>query len=409
MADKTGYIGRNPGDSSVTVARQIFNPTGVQTDFTFSAGYVVGYFDLYLNGVRLVEGLDFSANDTTTFNLVSAAQNGDVVEGVAYKAFNLNDTKVGIQSSGTVIGSVNNLNFIGTGNTFLLNGNTIDVSISGGGAGVGGTWGNYDNNTGVTTTSKVKIQNDFEVTGVSTFTGFVAFTTSISVGGTVTYEDVTNVDSVGLITARNGVKVTTGGINVVAGGIDIDAGRLNIDAGGLNVAGGGANITGVTTLSSLLSVGSHASVSGVITATGSVQVGSGQSFGSNGASVAVFYGDGSNLTNLPATGITTEALVTSGIVTTLDLSNAQDHKVTATGICTITVTGGTEADSHTLRIINSGIATVGFSTYFLFASGGSPSLPTPDGSISLISFTVNKAGSVGVATELLAGASLNFS
>ena len=355
MADKTGYIGRNPGDSSVTVARQIFNPTGVQTDFTFSAGYVVGYFDLYLNGVRLVEGLDFSANDTTTFNLVSAAQNGDVVEGVAYKAFNLNDTKVGIQSSGTVIGSVNNLNFIGTGNTFLLNGNTIDVSISGGGAGVGGTWGNYDNNTGVTTTSKVKIQNDFEVTGVSTFTGFVAFTTSISVGGTVTYEDVTNVDSVGLITARNGVKVTTGGINVVAGGIDIDAGRLNIDAGGLNVAGGGANITGVTTLSSLLSVGSHASVSGVITATGSVQVGSGQSFGSNGASVAVFYGDGSNLTNLPATGITTEALVTSGIVTTLDLSNAQDHKVTATGICTITVTGGTEADSHTLRIINSGL------------------------------------------------------
>ena len=402
MADKTGYIGRNPGDSSVTVARQIFNPTGVQTDFTFSAGYVVGYFDLYLNGVRLVEGLDFSANDTTTFNLVSAAQNGDVVEGVAYKAFNLNDTKVGIQSSGTVIGSVNNLNFIGTGNTFLLNGNTIDVSISGGGAGVGGTWGNYDNNTGVTTTSKVKIQNDFEVTGVSTFTGFVAFTTSISVGGTVTYEDVTNVDSVGLITARNGVKVTTGGINVVAGGIDIDA-------GGLNVAGGGANITGVTTLSSLLSVGSHASVSGVITATGSVQVGSGQSFGSNGASVAVFYGDGSNLTNLPATGITTEALVTSGIVTTLDLSNAQDHKVTATGICTITVTGGTEADSHTLRIINSGIATVGFSTYFLFASGSGPSLPTPDGSISLISFTVNKVGSVGVATELLAGASLNFS
>ena len=408
MADKTGYIGRNPGDSSVTVARQIFNPTGVQTDFTFSAGYVVGYFDLYLNGVRLVEGLDFSANDTTTFNLVSAAQNGDVVEGVAYKAFNLNDTKVGIQSSGTVIGSVNNLNFIGTGNTFLLNGNTIDVSISGG-AGVGGTWGNYDNNTGVTTTSKVKIQNDFEVTGVSTFTGFVAFTTSISVGGTVTYEDVTNVDSVGLITARNGVKVTTGGINVVAGGIDIDAGRLNIDAGGLNVAGGGANITGVTTLSSLLSVGSHASVSGVITATGSVQVGSGQSFGSNGASVAVFYGDGSNLTNLPATGITTEALVTSGIVTTLDLSNAQNHKVTATGICTITVTGGTEADSHTLRIINSGIATVGFSTYFLFASGGTPTLPTPDGSISLISFTVNKEGSVGVATELLAGASLNFS
>ena len=34
------------------------------------------------------------------------------------------------------------------------------------------------------------------VTGVATFTG------NVSVGGTLTYEDVTNIDSVGLITAR---------------------------------------------------------------------------------------------------------------------------------------------------------------------------------------------------------------
>ena len=30
MADKTGYIGRNPADSSVIIARQTFEPTGVQ-------------------------------------------------------------------------------------------------------------------------------------------------------------------------------------------------------------------------------------------------------------------------------------------------------------------------------------------------------------------------------------------
>ena len=35
--------------------------------------------------------------------------------------------------------------------------------------------------------------------------------------GVLTYEDVTNVDSVGLITARNGLRVTAGGINVTAG------------------------------------------------------------------------------------------------------------------------------------------------------------------------------------------------
>ena len=40
------------------------------------------------------------------------------------------------------------------------------------------------------------------VTGVATFSG------NVSVGGTLTYEDVTNVDSVGIITARSGLVVT---------------------------------------------------------------------------------------------------------------------------------------------------------------------------------------------------------
>ena len=41
-------------------------------------------------------------------------------------------------------------------------------------------------------------------------------------------------------------------------------------------------------------------VTGIVTATGSIQVGSGQSFGSSGASDAVYYGDGSNLTGVSA-------------------------------------------------------------------------------------------------------------
>ena len=40
------------------------------------------------------------------------------------------------------------------------------------------------------------------------------FTGNVSIGGTLTYEDVTNVDSIGLITARNGVQVDSGGIDV---------------------------------------------------------------------------------------------------------------------------------------------------------------------------------------------------
>ena len=63
------------------------------------------------------------------------------------------------------------------------------------------------------------------------------FTGAVSVGGTLTYEDVTNIDSVGVITARAGVKVTGGGVDVTAGGVDVTAGGINIVAGGANIAG----------------------------------------------------------------------------------------------------------------------------------------------------------------------------
>ena len=47
---------------------------------------------------------------------------------------------VGIQSAGTIIGAgITQLNFVGAGNTFLLNGTTVDVSIAGGGGGGGGS------------------------------------------------------------------------------------------------------------------------------------------------------------------------------------------------------------------------------------------------------------------------------
>jgi len=167
------------------------------------------------------------------------------------------------------------------------------------------------------------------------------FSGNVSVGGTLTYEDVTNIDSVGLVTARSGIRIGT--------------------------------------------------------------VSTGATVGPVGSGIVTYYGDGSQLTGISA-GITTEAA--SGGFITLNLTN-QDHKITATGITTITVSGGTEGDSHTVRITNSGIATVGFSTYFLFPSGSTPTLPTADGAISLISFTINRVGAAG--TQLLAGASVNYS
>ena len=113
--------------------------------------------------------------------------------------------------------------------------------------------------------------------------------------------------------------------------------------------------------------------------------------------------DGSNLTGL---SFSTESLTkTDGQTATLDLSK-NDHLVTATGTVTIDTSGGTVSESHTIRVVNNGTATILFSSKFLFPSGGTPALPTTSGAISLISFTVHQTSGT---VKLLAGASVNFS
>ena len=67
-------------------------------------------------------------------------------------------SEVGIQSAGTQIGAgITQLNFIGLGNTFAVNGTTVDVSISGN-AGAGGTWSSYT--AGIATTKSVGVNTN---------------------------------------------------------------------------------------------------------------------------------------------------------------------------------------------------------------------------------------------------------
>jgi len=423
MADRNGYIGRAPGDSSVVVSRQIFSPTGVTTTFTFASSYTPGYLDLYLNGVRLVEGTDYTATDTSSINVLNGgAQGGDVLEGVAYKAFNLTQAnRVGVQSAGVLIGNAETLNFIGVGNTFLVNGTTVDVSIQGGGgSGVASTITVADESSDTTcfpifataATGDINPKTGSNLTfnsntGDLTVLGQVAgasgsFTGNVSVGGTLTYDDVTNIDSVGLITARTGIKVLANGINAV--GV----------VTATSFSGSGAGLTSIPSgqLTGALPAISGAALTGLPAGGVTVRSAGGSALGSgitdiNFQSGATVTASGAGSTITIAAGITTSAGIGTNTVFTLNLSTAQDHKVTTTGISTITVSGGAEGDSHTVRIINSGISTVGFSTHFLFPSGSPPSLPTADGAISLISFTVNRVG--GAGTQLLAGASVNFS
>ena len=51
-------------------------------------------------------------------------------------------------------------------------------------------------------------------TGIDINVGVGTFTGNLTVGGVLTYEDVTNVDSIGLITARNGIKLEVESLSV---------------------------------------------------------------------------------------------------------------------------------------------------------------------------------------------------
>ena len=116
-------------------------------------------------------------------------------------------------------------------------------------------------------------------TGIITATKFdgpfdsLTVSGNLSVGGTITYEDVTNVDSVGVITARSGIQgigIQSGGVNVAVGVITalnfIGAGNtfkvtgstvdISIQGGG----GGGSgafttSITGIQTTSQIVGIG----------------------------------------------------------------------------------------------------------------------------------------------------------
>ena len=76
---------------------------------------------------------------------------------------------------------------------------------------------------------------------------------NVSIGGTLTYEDVTNIDSVGIITARTGVRITAGGLVVTAGVVtftDSIGGELKvgsavtIGSAGLSTFSNGADFNG---------------------------------------------------------------------------------------------------------------------------------------------------------------------
>ena len=81
--------------------------------------------------------------------------------------------------------------------------------------------------------------------GVGTATGSVALYGDVNIAGTLTYEDVTNIDSVGVITARAGVHVTGGSVGI---GTDNPLRKLDILGTGRPVEIGSTNATNIVKL-----------------------------------------------------------------------------------------------------------------------------------------------------------------
>jgi len=231
------------------------------------------------------------------------------------------------------------------------------------------------------------------VTGVAaTFSG------DVNISGTLTYEDVTNIDSTGIITAKSGIEFGVSGV------------------GGTITADGQAEFVGVVTASSFSGDGSG--LQGVVSG---VDIESGGSFLGAGVT-SINFDSGATVT---ASGAGTTITISAGITTTqyspaaneiiqIGLGTAQHHELTlSAGFTTITTSGGSMGDSHSLVLIqpSSGIATVGFSTYFQFPSGSAPSMSEGSSRVDLVSFVVKDiAGNTGTgATELLASAGLNYS
>ena len=119
------------------------------------------------------------------------------------------------------------------------------------------------NSSGIITATKFVGPLEASAGSTGTFDS-LTITGNVSVGGTLTYEDVTNVDSVGIITAQNGLRVTAGGVNVTAG-VSTFAGAIDAN-GALDVDGQTdldvLNVAETATFSALVDVNNRIDIVG---------------------------------------------------------------------------------------------------------------------------------------------------
>ena len=229
--------------------------------------------------------------------------------------------------------------------------------------------------------SNIQLGNAGVVTA-TTFKGNIEGTTgtftNVSVGGTLTYEDVTNVDSIGIVTARTGLKVTGGEATV---GSNIKLGNAGIITAS-SYRGDGSQLTGIdaSTLKNGSDVKAQATASGV-TVTGTL------------AATAV-TGNGSGLTNINASNIASGTIDAARVGTlnqnTTGSAGSIDVAVASANSTYYPVFADNNGSAKTIYVDNGTGLTFNPSTNVLTAG-----TLKGKGTVEVHTYTLNSAGDVG--------------
>ena len=142
--------------------------------------------------------------------------------------------------------------------------NIVGVATIGGDAKINGTTQSTNKDTGsLVLEGGLGVEKNIHAGGNITAVGNLAavdgaFSGNVTIGGTLTKQDVTNIDSVGVVTARAGIKVNAGGVDIAAGGISaVGVGSISAGAAGTVTIGygnttlivdGGARVLGILTV-----------------------------------------------------------------------------------------------------------------------------------------------------------------
>ena len=235
------------------------------------------------------------------------------------------------------IKDLDDVDITGLANGYILQYNATDSKwetvANAGGTGVGGTW--FSNDVGVSTTRIVGIGTTQAKTGTSLYVvGDVEVTGNISAAGTVTYEDVTNIDVLGISTFRNGAIVNTGTATtaLIVNGDARITGVLTIGTASVTIDGDTEQISvGVVTITnSEVVLGSNvtinATASGINSAPNVLYVAKDGNDANNGTSI-----DNAKLTIKAAAGIAT----TGTVIKVLAGNYTEDNPIQVPAFCAI--------------------------------------------------------------------------